>query len=96
MLRSSANPQVEDAVGSAIDQVAALAQLCGHTARFEPGQQQDFYCQCATCQTTWALKTTGKRRRFSMRPKGASSISATDSFVWSGRDWLEFDLDSAP
>lgn len=93
-LRGSANPQVEDAVGSAIEQVTALAQLCGHTARFEPGQQQDFYCQCATCQTTWSLKTTGKRRHFSMRPKGASNISEANGFLWSGRDWLEFDLDS--
>jgi hypothetical protein len=93
-LRGSANPQVEDAVGSAIEQVAALAQLCGHPARFEPGQQQDFYCQCATCQTTWSLKTIGKRRHFSLRPKGASSVSETNRFVWSGRDWLEFDLDS--
>lgn len=95
LLRGSANPQVEDTVGVAIEQVAALAQLCGHTARFEPGQQQDFYCQCATCQTTWSLKTTGKKRRFSMRPKGASNISEANGFVWSGRDWLEFDLDSA-
>jgi len=95
VLRGSANPQVEDAVRVAIEQVAALGQLCGHTARFEPGQQQDFYCQCGTCQTTWSLKTTGKRRHFSMRPKGASNISEADGFVWSGRDWLEFDLDSA-
>ena len=29
-LRGSANSQVEDAVGVAIEQVAALAQLCGH------------------------------------------------------------------
>ena len=94
-LRGLANPQVEDAVGSAIEQVAALAQLCGHPARFEPGLQQDFYCQCASCQTTWSLKTTGKRRHFSMRPKGASTLSVTNSFAWSGRDWLEFDLDSA-
>ena len=95
LLRDSANPQVEDAVSSAIEQVAALAQLCGHPARFEPGQQQDFYCQCATCQATWSLKTTGKRRHFSMRPKGASNISEANGFVWSGRDWLEFELDSA-
>jgi hypothetical protein len=94
-LRGSANPQVEDAVGSAIEQVAALAQLCGHPARFEPGLQQDFYCQCASCQTTWSLKTTGKRRHFSMRPKGASTLSVANSFAWCGRDWLEFDLDSA-
>jgi hypothetical protein len=95
LLRGSANPQVVDAVGVAIEQVAALAQLCGHSARFEPGQQQDFYCQCGTCQTTWSLKTTGKSRHFSMRPKGASNISEADGFVWSGRDWLEFDLDAA-
>ncbi len=95
VLRGSANPQVEDAVGVAIEQVAALAQLCGHTARFEPGQQQDFHCRCGTCQTTWSLKTTGKRRHFSMRPKGASNIPEADGFVWSGRDWLEFDLGSA-
>jgi hypothetical protein len=51
-----------------------------------PGQQQDFYCQCATCQTTWSLKTTGKRRHFSMRPKGASTISEANGFcmVWQG------------
>jgi hypothetical protein len=95
VLRGSANPQVEDAVGVAIDQVSALARLCGHTARFEPGQQQDFYCQCGTCQTTWSLKTTGKKRHFSMRPKGATSISESDGFSWSGRDWQEFDLGSA-
>jgi len=95
LLGVSANRQVEDDVSSAIEQVAALAQLCGHRARFERGQQQDFYCQCATCQKTWSLKTTGKRRRFSMHPNGTSSISAADGFDWSGRDWLEFDLDSA-
>ena len=92
-LRGSANSQVEDAVGVAIEQVAALAELCGHQARFERGQQQDFYCQCGTCQATWSLKTTGKRRHFSMRPKGASAIPEEDGFLWSGRDWLEFDLD---
>jgi len=95
LLRGSANPQVENAIEIAIEQVTALAQLCGHTARLEPGQQQDFYCQCGTCQTTWSLKTTGKRRHFSLRPKGASTISETTGFVWSGRDWLEFDLDLA-
>ena len=93
-LRGSANSQVEDTVGVAIEQVAALAELCGHQARFERGQQQDFYCQCGTCQATWSLKTTGKRRHFSMRPKGASAIPEDDGFLWSGRDWLEFDLDS--
>ena len=95
LLGVSANRQIEDDVSSAIEQVEALAQLCGHRARFERGQQQDFYCQCATCQKTWSLKTTGKRRRFSMHPNGTSSISAADGFDWSGRDWLEFDLDSA-
>ena len=93
VLKASASPQVEAAVGVAIEQVAALGQLCGHTARFEPGQQQDFYCQCGTCQATWSLKTTGKRRHFSMRPKGASNIPEAVGFVWSGRDWLDFDLD---
>jgi len=93
-LQGSANPQVEDDVGSAIEQVTALAQLCGHTARFDPKQQQDFYFECANCQTTWSLKTTGQRRHFSMRPKGASNLSNADPFAWCGRDWLEFDLDS--
>ena len=93
VLKASASPQVEAAVGVAIEQVAALGQLCGHTARFEPGQQQDFYCQCGTCQATWSLKTIGKRRHFSMRPKGASNIPEAVGFVWSGRDWLDFDLD---
>ena len=96
VLRGSANLQVEDAVGVAIEQVAALAKLCGHTARFEPGQQQDFYCQCGTCQTAWSLKTRGKMRQFLMQPKGAPNIPKADGFVWSGRDWLEFDLDSVP
>ena len=91
-LKDSANSQVEDAVGVAIEQVIALAQLCGHPARFERGQQQDFYCQCGTCQVSWALNTTGIRRQFSMRPKGASNIPEANGFVWSGRDWLEFDL----
>jgi hypothetical protein len=94
-LKGAANSQVEDAVEVAIEQVAALAQLCGHPARFERGQQQDFYCQCGNCQTTWSLKTTGKRQHFSMRPKGASAIREGDGFLWSGRDWLEFDLDLA-
>ena len=95
-LKGSANSQVEDAVGDAIEQIAALAQLCGHPARFERGQQQDFYCQCGTCQTTWSLKTTGERQHFSMRPKGASAILGEDGFLWAGRDWLELDLGSAP
>ena len=93
-LKGSANSQVEDAVWDAIEQIATLAELCGHQARFVPGQQQDFYCQCGTCQATWSLKKTGKRRHFSMRPKGASAIPEDDGFLWSGRDWLEFDLDS--
>ena len=93
-LRDSANPQVAGAIGVAIDQVAALTQLCGHTARFVPGQQQDFYSQCGTCQTTWSLTTTGKKRLFSLRPKGASKIPEADGFDWSGRDWLEFDLEA--
>ncbi|HQR02869.1 MAG: DUF2357 domain-containing protein [Proteobacteria bacterium] len=93
-LKGSANSQVEDAVGDAIEQIATLAELCGHQARFVRGQQQDFYCQCGTCQATWSLKTTGKRRHFSMRPKGASAIPEDDGFLWSGRDWLEFDLGS--
>lgn len=92
-LRGSANPQVEGDVDSAIKQVSALAQLCGHTARFEPGQQRGFYCQCATCQATWSLKTTGNRRYFAMRPKGSSGIPVGSGFAWSGRDWLEFELD---
>ena len=93
-LKGSANSQVEDAVWDAIEQIATLAELCGHQARFVRGQRQDFYCQCGTCQATWSLKTTGKRRHFSMRPKGASAIPEDDGFLWSGRDWLEFDLDS--
>ncbi len=92
-LRGSANSQVEDAIGGAIERVSALAQLCGHPARFERGQNQDFYCQCGTCQTTWLLRTTGKRRHFSLRPKGASAIPEEDAFLWSGRDWLDFELD---
>ena len=93
-LKGSANSQVEDAVWDAIEQIATLAELCGHQARFVRGQRQDFYCQCGTCQATWSLKTTGKRRHFSMRPKGASAIPEDDGFLWSGRDWLEFDLGS--
>jgi hypothetical protein len=27
-----------------------------------------------------------------MRPKGASAIPEEDGFLWSGRDWLEFDF----
>ncbi len=92
-LKASANSQVEDAVRNAIEQIEALAQLCGHPARFERGQQQDFYCQCGSCQVTWSLNTTGKRRHFSMRPKGAFAIPEGEGFLWSGRDWLEFDLD---
>ena len=91
-LKGSANSQVVDAVGDAIEQISAFAQLCGHPARFERGQQQDFYCKCETCQATWSLKTTGKRRHFAMRPKGASAIPEEDGFLWSGRDWIGLDL----
>lgn len=93
VLRGSANSKVADDVGLAIEQVVALAQLCDHPARFELGQQQDFYCQCGTCQKTWSLKTTGKTRHFSLQLKDAANISAADRFVRFGRDWLEFDLD---
>lgn len=92
-LKGSANSQVERAVVVALDQIAALTRLCGHSARFERGQLQDFYCQCGTCHASWSLKTNGKRRRFSMRPKGAFAIPNNEGFLWSGRDWLEFDLD---
>ncbi|MNC35983.1 hypothetical protein D3C75_844830 [compost metagenome] len=93
-LRGSVNPQVEGAVDSAINRIAVLNQLCGHSARFEPGQRQGFYCRCLTCEATWSLKATNKGWRFSMRPKGASTVPEVDGFAWSGRDWLEFDLDT--
>lgn len=89
-LRASANSEVELMVGSAIEQIDALAKLCGHTAIFSSNPQQDFYCQCGSCNTTWSLKTSGKTRLFSMRPKGASNISLDVRFTWAGRDWLEF------
>ena len=92
-LKTLANSQVENDVMVAIEQITALTQLCGHSARFERSQHQDFYCQCGTCQVIWSLKTTGKNRHFSMLPKGASSIPEKDGFIWAGRDWLEFDLD---
>lgn len=91
-LRASANTEVEAAVCSAIEQVGVLAQLCGHPARFIPSSQQAFYCQCGTCQATWSLKTSGKKRLFSMRPKGPSNLSPDDGFIWSGREWLNFEL----
>ena len=93
LLKGAANYQIEEAVGSAIDQVAALAQLCGHTNQLNPGQNQDFYCHCMVCHATWSLKTTGGKRHFSMYPKGASNISKGNAMAWHGRDWLEFDLD---
>lgn len=93
-LRGLANAQVEAMVFSAIDQIDALSQLCGHTARFIPNLQQDFYCQCGSCNATWSLKTSGNMRLFSMRPKGASSISSQEGFLWTGRDWLNFELKS--
>lgn len=92
-LKASANSQVEIMVSSAIKQASALAQLCGHAARFTPNQHQDFYCQCESCQTTWSLKTNNKNRVFSMRPKRASDIFSDDGFNWAGRDWLEFALE---
>ena len=92
-LKNLANSQVENDVIVAIEQMKALTQLCGHSARFERSQNQDFYCQCGTCQAIWSFKTTGKSRHFSMLPKGASSMSKQDGFIWAGRDWLEFDLD---
>jgi hypothetical protein len=92
-LKGSANKQVEDAVVDAIEQIGALAHLCGHTVRFERGKQQDFYCQCGTCQATWSLRTIGKNQHFFMRPKGASVVTEEAGFLWAGRDWLDLDLD---
>ena len=93
-LQASANSQVELEVCSAIEQVSVLAQLCGHTALFKPSPQQEFYCLCSTCQSTWILKTSGKNRLFSMRPKGAiMTLSSSEGFAWSGRDWLDIDID---
>ena len=95
--RASTNPnnQVAEAVEEANEQVHILAQLCGHKAQFIPNPAQDFFCQCGTCQSTWSLKTIEKRRVFSMRPKGASSLLSVEGFVWSGRDWLDFNMDTA-
>jgi len=90
-LKGSANSQVEGAVGDAIEEISALAQLCGHPVRFERGQQQDFYCQCGTCHANWSLKTIGNKRYFSMRPKGATEMPKGDGFLWAGREWLEFE-----
>lgn len=92
-LKGSANKQVEDAVVDAIEQIAALAHLCGHTVRFDRGQQKDFYCQCGTCQATWSLRTTGENQHFFMRPKGASVVPEEAGFLWAGRDWLDLNLD---
>lgn len=91
-LQASANTEVQEMFFSAIDKLNALARLCGHEARFNPNLQQDFYCQCGSCQTTWSLKTVENKRLFSKRPKGASSISSEDGFDWSGRDWLGFEV----
>lgn len=92
-LRGSANPQVKQDIDSAINRIRGLKQLCGHSAEFNQGKQQSFYCRCESCGATWSLKATDKGWHFSMRPKGASTVSEADSFSWSGRDWLEFNLD---
>lgn len=94
-LKGVANNQVEADVRLAIGQVAALAQLCGHKASFSAVQQQGFYCRCRECQKTWSLSTTGKRRHFSMQLERATEMPEARGFAWSGRDWLEFDLDAA-
>lgn len=92
-LLSSANTQLSENVELAIEQVDALSRQCGHVARFIPNQPNDFYCQCERCQATWSLKTSGKKRSFSMRPKGGLNLSAPDAFLWSGRDSLDFELE---
>ncbi len=92
LLRASANSQVETSILTAIEQVNALTRLCGHIAQITPSTNQEFYCRCRTCETTWSLKTSGDKTIFSMRPKGASNQSSTDGFNWSGRDWLDFEV----
>ena len=92
LLRASANSQVETSILTAIEQVNALTRLCGHIAQITPSINQEFYCRCRTCETTWSLKTSGDKTIFSMRPKGASNQSSTDGFNWSGRDWLDFEV----
>lgn len=91
-LRALASAQVADAVEAAIEQIRVLSKQCGHVARLISSPPQDFFCQCGTCQATWFLKTSGKKRLFSMRPKGASDLSSNDGFTWSGRDWMDFEL----
>ena len=91
-LQTSANSHVDTDVTSAIEQVAVLSQLCGHVARFVPSPHQEFYCQCSTCQATWGIKASGKKRLFSMRPKGAINLSLSEGFSWAGRDWLDINL----
>ena len=91
-LHASASAQITDSVEEAIEQIRVLSTQCGHLARLIPNPPQDFFCQCGTCQATWFLKTSGKKRFFSMRPKGASDLSVDDGFIWSGRDWMDFEL----
>lgn len=92
-LQTFASSQVAISVESAVEQIRLLSKQCGHVALLIPSPPRDFFCQCGTCHATWFLKTVGKKRLFSMRPKGASNFSSTDGFLWSGRDWMDFEIE---
>lgn len=91
-LRESANAQVSTLVESAAEEVDVLSRQCGHQTRLIASPPADFYCHCETCQSTWSLKTSGRKRRFTARPKGGGGVSPSDGFIWAGRDWLDVEV----
>lgn len=94
LLSEFASPDIAEIIDSAIRQMGALSRLCGHVARFESNRSEGFYCRCDTCEATWFLHTTGRQKKFSIRPSGASAIPIDGGFTWAGRDWLDIEIDT--
>ncbi|EIN02317.1 hypothetical protein WQE_04557 [Paraburkholderia hospita] len=91
-LREAASVEVGAEVVAAMEQLNVLGTLCGHKARFEHNGRLDFYCQCGTCDSTWGLRTSGRTRLFSMRPKQGQNVPDGQGFAWAGRDWIDLEL----
>jgi hypothetical protein len=99
-LRSFANLDVQNKVAAAIEHVGALARLCGHFAQFRLEkhgfpEKYGFYGQCSEpgCLKTWSLKTSEGKTVFALRRNDRlPGLSSDKGFIYSGRDWLNFDL----
>ena len=90
-LRESANREVQNKILTAIAQLNAISNLCGHKALFSSKTSRGFDCMCEPCGTIWSLTASGDKRTFSMRPKEKSDLSPAEGFKLFGRDCLDFE-----